>query len=96
MYQPEETVLPIQYYFLEDKMLINENQERKDHIHKFSTTSPYHKLLNNIDTFANDLDDGLSQINHTLIGKIGNSFEQLQMETILFIIENQFFMKSDS
>jgi len=77
-------------------MLINENQERKDHIHKFSTTSPHRKLLNNIDTFANDLDDGLSQIDHTLIGKIGDSFEQLQMETILFIIENQFSMEGDS
>jgi hypothetical protein len=41
-------------------MLINENQGRKDHIHKFSITSQNHKLLNNKDTFANDLDDGLS------------------------------------
>jgi hypothetical protein len=58
--QPAETVPPIQYYFPEDKMLINENQGRKDHIHKFSITSQNHKLLNNKDTFANDLDDGLS------------------------------------
>lgn len=77
-------------------MLINENQARRDHIHKFSTPSPNHKLINQINTFADDLDDGFSQIYHTLIRQVGNSFEQLQMQTIFFIIENQFFVESDS
>lgn len=45
-----------------------------------------------MNTFAYDLDDGFSQIDHALIGQIGNSFEQLQVQSILFIIEDQFFV----
>ena len=73
----------------------NESLERKDRKHEFSINSLNHRLRYDTYTFAYDLDYSFGKIDHTLIGNIGDLFEQLQMQTVLFIIENQLFVESN-
>lgn len=76
-------------------MLGSENRTRMGRIHKFGIPDDSRKLHRREFTFPEQMVDGLGEIDDTFGGIIGDPLEEFDVELVLRVIDDEFFVQGD-